>query len=329
MIVRRDDFAIPPKADRGDVDRDAIHLAVGQALHHWEKVEHFFGELYAAVLGAVVPVGALRAYGSVSAFSNRQTMLTEAADALWHWAPNDELEREFKLMRTVASEAAARRAEIAHGIVISENGDDNHFLVPSFHSSRKRNQANNEKYAFTTGQIAAISGKFNLLATDVYQLEKRVRDWREASTKKRAEAASELGRRFHGPRLPADPIKLTLTDGATRQLDAAIDAFERGDFHVAITLAGAAEGMLKRDGNYVFAGLLDNPRAKERFDEKKDWIALLNRERDWLKHGGDDVMEIECFDAAMMVARAASKLEVWTSKMEDFRVWFLENLDCV
>lgn len=129
--------------------------------------------------------------------------------------------------------------------------------------------------------------------------------------------------------MPADPIKLTLTDGATRQLDAAIDAFERGDFHVAITLAGAAEGMLKRDGNYVFAGLLDNPRAKERFDEKKDWIALLNRERDWLKHGGDDVMEIECFDAAMMVARAASKLEVWTSKMEDFRVWFLENLDCV
>jgi hypothetical protein len=33
-------------------------------------------------------------------------------------------------------------------------------------------------------------------------------------------------------------------------------------------------------------------------------------------------MEIEYYDAAMMIAKAASKLEVWTTKMEDFRVWF-------
>lgn len=330
MKSRREDFSVPPKSDRGDVDRDAIHLAVGQSLHHWEKVEHFFGELYAAVLGAVVPVGALRAYGSVSAFSNRQTMLAEAAEALWHWAPNDELEREFKLMKTVASEAAARRAEIAHGIVISENGDNNHFLVPSFHSSRKRDQAQNEKYAFTSGQIATFSQRFNLLATDVYQLDKMVRDWRDTSMKKkRAEAASEFGRRFRGPPLPADPVKLTLIEGATRQVDAAIDALERGKFDIVLTLAGAAEGMIRRDGHHLFAGLRDNPRAKERCAEKKDWIAMLNRERDWLKHGGDDEMQIECFDAAMMIARAASKLEVWTAKMEDFRDWFLKNLDSV
>lgn len=136
-------------------------------------------------------------------------------------------------------------------------------------------------------------------------------------------------RRFRGPRLPADPIKLTLTEGVSRQVDAAIDAFERGDFAVAITLSGAAEGMIRREGYHLFAGLRDNPRSKERIAEKKDWIALLNRERDWLKHGGDDEMQIECFDAAMMIARAASKLEVWTPKMEDFRVWFLQNLDHV
>jgi len=70
-----------------------------------------------------------------------------------------------------------------------------------------------------------------------------------------------------------------------------------------------------------------NPRAKEKFDQKKDWIALLNRERDWVKHGGVDEMQIECFDAAMMIARAGSKLEVWTPKMENFRTWFFANLD--
>jgi hypothetical protein len=87
--------------------------------------------------------------------------------------------------------------------------------------------------------------------------------------------------------------------------------------------------MLKRDGHHLFVGLRDNPRAKERIEEKKDWIALLNRERDWLKHGGADEMQIECFDAAMMIARAASKLEVWTQKMEAFHTWFRDNLDNV
>jgi hypothetical protein len=113
---------------------------------------------------------------------------------------------------------------------------------------------------------------------------------------------------------------------ATRQVEAAIDALERGNFDIAATLAGAAEGMIRRDGNHLFAYMRDHPRAKERF-EKKDWINTLNRELYWLKHGADSAMDIECYDAAMMIARAASKLEVWTPKMEDFRAWLLKNLD--
>jgi len=136
-------------------------------------------------------------------------------------------------------------------------------------------------------------------------------------------------RRFRGPRLPAATLNLTLTEAASRQVHSAIGAFERGRFDVAVTLAGAAEGMIKREGHYLFAALRDNPRAKERFAEKKDWINQLNREHYWLKHGGDDAMEITAFDAAMMIARAASKLEEpdWTPRMEGFRDWFLQNLD--
>jgi hypothetical protein len=107
---------------------------------------------------------------------------------------------------------------------------------------------------------------------------------------------------------------------------AAIEAFEGGKFDIALTLAGAAKGMINREDNHLFAGLRDNPSAKEKIATKKDWIALLNRERDWLKHGGADEMQIECFDAAMMIARAASKLEVWTPKIDNFRTWFLANL---
>lgn len=140
-----------------------------------------------------------------------------------------------------------------------------------------------------------------------------------------------LRRRFRGPRLPAEALNLTLRQAASRQVLAAMDALERGQFDVSVTLAGAAEGMIKREVNYLFAALRDNPRAKERFAEQKDWIKQLNREHYWLKHGGDDEMTISAFDAAMMITRALSKLETqdWTPKMEEFRVWFLKNLDQV
>ncbi|WP_369719730.1 hypothetical protein AB8Z38_20935 [Bradyrhizobium sp. LLZ17] len=106
-----------------------------------------------------------------------------------------------------------------------------------------------------------------------------------------------------------------------------IDAFGRGAFDIALTLAGAAEGMVGREGPHMFSWLRDNPQAKERFSDRKQWIALLNRERDWLKHGGDAQMEIECAPAAFMIARAASKLEAWTPKMEAFRAWLMRHVE--
>jgi len=128
--------------------------------------------------------------------------------------------------------------------------------------------------------------------------------------------------------IPVSSLNLTLVEAATRQIEAAIDAMQRGDYDIALTLAGAAEGMIKRDGPHMFAGLRDAPKARARFT-KEQWIALLNLERDWLKHGGSEMMEIHCHAAAFMVARAAEKLEKWTPKIEDFRVWLLKNLEII
>jgi hypothetical protein len=120
---------------------------------------------------------------------------------------------------------------------------------------------------------------------------------------------------------------LTLHEAASRQVDAAIDALQAGDFDVALTLAGAAEGMIERKtGHYMFGWLKQHPRAMERF-KQKEWISILNTERDWLKHGGQRAMQICCADAAFMIARAASKLEEWTPKMVAFKIWLLANID--
>jgi hypothetical protein len=128
--------------------------------------------------------------------------------------------------------------------------------------------------------------------------------------------------------IPLGTLNLTLVEAATRQTEAAINALQRGDYDVAVTLAGAAEGMIQRAGPYMFAHLRDSRKAEERMS-RKEWIATLNRELYWLKHGGQNEMAIECADAAFLIARAASKLEKWTPKMDEFRVWLMNNVDAI
>jgi hypothetical protein len=121
-------------------------------------------------------------------------------------------------------------------------------------------------------------------------------------------------------------LSLTLHEAASRQVDAAIDALRAGDYDLALTLAGAAEGMVERTGHHLFGWLKQHPKALQRFD-KKEWISILNADRDWLKHGGKPTMAICCVDAAFMIARAASKLDEWTPKMVAFKIWLVANLD--
>jgi predicted alpha-1,6-mannanase (GH76 family) len=123
-------------------------------------------------------------------------------------------------------------------------------------------------------------------------------------------------------------LHLSLVEAATRQIDAAIDALQSGQYDIAITLAGAAEGMIERDGSYMFVHLKNAPHVLEEFSQK-EWINELNRELYWLKHGGQPTMTIECGHAAFMIARAASKLEKWTMKMEQFKEWLVNNLDAI
>jgi hypothetical protein len=126
--------------------------------------------------------------------------------------------------------------------------------------------------------------------------------------------------------IPLGTLKLTCVEAMTRQIEAAIDALQRGDYDIAVTLAGAAEGMIQREGQFAY--MRDSPRVQGKFS-KKDWIATINRELYWLKHGGQNEMNIECSDAAFMIARAASKLEKWTPKMEEFRIWLKNNIDAI
>ncbi|MGO4735528.1 hypothetical protein AB4099_03220 [Bosea sp. 2KB_26] len=105
---------------------------------------------------------------------------------------------------------------------------------------------------------------------------------------------------------------------AIRHVEAAIEAFIRGDFDICITLAGAAEGMFeRRKGSDLHTVMMSDPRAKE--FGVKDVNSSANMVRDWLKHDNPRhpaSIEIAPFEAAVMLVRAMTKLDGWTTKMD-------------
>jgi hypothetical protein len=125
--------------------------------------------------------------------------------------------------------------------------------------------------------------------------------------------------------VPALPLTLTRAEAMTRQIEGAIEALVRGRFDIALTLAGAAEGMSERHG--LFAYQRDHPKAKEQGIEK-ELVDHATKERNWLKHPQEpDTMEITRYSAAFMIARAVTKLDpnFCTPPITAFCHWWVEN----
>jgi hypothetical protein len=182
-----DDFAAPPIPKMGDRRKDKIHLAAGRAIHQWEVVEHHLGQLFAILLGTVVPIGALRVYGSTTGFSLRQQMLVQAAKALFHYETNKALHTEFlRVVKQIGDPASGRRNDVVHGLVIGENRGDrmHYFLVPSYHSARKRDFNATPAYKYTSKEIEEFKNKYRLLAGEVHRLNMAISDWRATWPKK-------------------------------------------------------------------------------------------------------------------------------------------------
>ncbi len=137
----------------------------------------------------------------------------------------------------------------------------------------------------------------------------------------------------YGLQMNIPDIRQTLSkvEAAQRQIEAAIDAMQKGDFDIAVTLAGAAEGIFShRKGSDLFSRMIEYPQAAE-FFTKTEWNAVINAERDWLKHPTlerDEPREFGPSDAGFMVARAMSKLrpDEWTPVMAEFKSWLTAHV---
>lgn len=126
-------------------------------------------------------------------------------------------------------------------------------------------------------------------------------------------------------------LKLTKQRAAFRQIEFAIEALELGLYDCAITLAGAAEGMLPESPSQaVFTGLIDHPKRPETIS-RKEFISIVNMERDSLKHLTHelpDEMEFSTFDAAIMIVRGMARLSHWSPRMYAFKEWYFDFINC-
>ena len=123
-------------------------------------------------------------------------------------------------------------------------------------------------------------------------------------------------------RVPKRPITITKTEGAGRQVDEAIKALERGDFDIAVTLAGAAEGMFNRPDLHLWTFM--HQKAEEKGLPRRQVSDCLNAARNWLKHPTPDdnkTLTLERYEAVEMIIRAMSKQRKWSPRMNRFHEW--------
>jgi hypothetical protein len=101
-----------------DADLNTTCRAVGEALSKWEWFEGNLSLIFYYVIGiGYGNLAAARAYGAIEAFRVRKNLIEYAAELYFRITPDNYLQERLDELLKDASKFAARRNDIAHGIV--------------------------------------------------------------------------------------------------------------------------------------------------------------------------------------------------------------------
>ncbi len=178
-------------ASRGDVDERAIFDAVGRALTEWETLEIECAKLFAVFVSAnhkrSYHAPAVRAYGTVTSVDTRFKMLQLAAESYFSKRPakRDSFEEDCNDLLGEYKQYAARRNEIAHGLVqkvfitrkatkrVSRQSVIGIFLLPSFYNPKKF-KGEKFTYRYVSGDIIHYKQEFTKLYLRIEGLRKKL-----------------------------------------------------------------------------------------------------------------------------------------------------------
>lgn len=165
-----DPFSFPARADDNEMD---TYAGVGVVTSGWEAIEFEFARLYGILVGDEPDGFRIREYGGPRIASDRITGLAKAADAYFVSHCDQDREARFSALINAASGFAARRNEVAHGIVMNvqsimffrqqipflDGTRAQYVLVPSFHILRNHDETGLPSYAFNGAQMAELAAR--------------------------------------------------------------------------------------------------------------------------------------------------------------------------
>jgi hypothetical protein len=108
---------VPPLPRNGDADQQKTYAHAGFIMSRWASLEFELSRLHSLFMGALDEIGAMRAYEGAT-FLSRADKLRTAADSHFRAQPSQKREGEFHALMQEAAGYAARRNDIAHGLVM-------------------------------------------------------------------------------------------------------------------------------------------------------------------------------------------------------------------
>ena len=167
----------PELVREGDADPKQIYMSVGRVLSQWEGVEIQLGYIYTAATGRHGDWYALLEYGEGNTTARRLRVVHEAVDAFFVRRPYQDAEARVACLLKSAGFFAARRHDIAHGVVrdhtwarwrIPPDRRDptGFFLLPSHYRGKAFNEEALPAYAYTAASMEALRHQLVLMETE-------------------------------------------------------------------------------------------------------------------------------------------------------------------
>jgi hypothetical protein len=109
--------AATTSSSKGDSDPNYTYISVGRVLSQWEGVKIELGYVYTAVAGNHGDWYKLLEYVEGSSFKGRFCILEKALSSFFVKHPEQEIEAKLECFLKKVNKFAARRHDVAHGIV--------------------------------------------------------------------------------------------------------------------------------------------------------------------------------------------------------------------
>ncbi len=177
-----DSWDVPPRPWRGDDSDDITYSGVGRVLSQWEELELQLGASYSAFMGQFEDLATMQRYGVPRIFDARLNGLVKIAEEYFARHPDQAREGAFCDLVARVRGFAARRNDVAHGVVqpFTQPGPTpfgnpfTFFLVPPIYGARRSPIGQLGAYAYTRPLLLELALAVGRLRTDIRRFNRRL-----------------------------------------------------------------------------------------------------------------------------------------------------------